>query len=418
MGLTVSARVRRQLVACGALAVVVLASAPAASAQDSLRISVVTMGPGEQVWERFGHNAIMVEDFTTGDARWYNYGMFSFASEDFWPRFLRGQMRYWMAGHDADWELRNYVAANRSVRVQELDLDSSQRRAMRDFLLWNAQPENKYYEYDYFRDNCSTRIRDAVDSIVGGALRAATESLPSGTTYRFHVRRLTAPSLAVYGGVELTMGRPADRPTSRWEEMWLPMALHDHLGAVRLHDSTGATRPLVKREVELFASTLPPPPSLPPTRWPALLVVGGVLGAALVRLGELAPGDRRARVGMQILGAAWSLFAGIAGSVLAFLQLLTEHFAAHANENLFQFSPLSLLLVVLVPLGFATRRRSSRAVTVVALAVAALSIGGVLVKLMPGPSQYNVEAIALALPIHLGLAVAVWRRAARPADST
>ena len=161
------------------------AVAPAPVPGSELRISVLTMGVGAASWERFGHNAIVVEDGRQGTATAYNYGMFSFRSENFLLRFVQGRMLYWMAGYDANDVVASYRRAGRSVWEQELNLTPAQRVAFRDFLEWNARPENKFYRYDYYRDNCSTRVRDAVDSILGGAFKAQMQD-PAEGTWRFH----------------------------------------------------------------------------------------------------------------------------------------------------------------------------------------------------------------------------------------
>ena len=169
------------------------------------------MGPGTAVWERFGHNAIRVTDARTGADTTYNYGMFDFAAERFFIRFAQGRMLYWTEGHRADREIAAYVRADRSVWIQELELTPAQRVALRDFLEWNSREENKYYGYDYYRDNCSTRVRDAIDRILGGVIEAQTASVPTGTTWRSHTRRLTSNDAIVYTGLN-TGPRPRHRP--------------------------------------------------------------------------------------------------------------------------------------------------------------------------------------------------------------
>ncbi len=135
-------------------------SAPPGS---ELTISVMTMGVGEEVWERFGHNAILVEDRRAGSSIAYNFGMFSFRQEHFLLHFLQGRMWYWMAGYPTEEEVPRYIAARRSVWQQELNLTPAERLAIREDLERNARDENKFYRYDYYLDNCSTRIRDVID---------------------------------------------------------------------------------------------------------------------------------------------------------------------------------------------------------------------------------------------------------------
>lgn len=386
----------------------------AASAQTpgaNLRISVITIGPGAEVWERFGHNAIMVEDTTTGDARWYNYGMFDFTAPDFWPRFLKGDMRYWMAGGDPRLELGAYIRHNRTVWVQELNLEPPQRLALKQFLEWNVLPENKFYHYDYFYDNCSTRVRDALDRVIGGAIRAQTDTLPSGTTFRAETRRLTESSVPVYVGIELGLGRPTDRPISRYEEMFLPLALHEHLRQVTLTSANGATRPLVKAEETLYRSTAEPPPAKPPSWWPWFLVAGVIVGGSLLALSTQLDTSALARMSFLVIGGAWTLFAGLGGLILAALWGLTDHNATYANENLLQLCPLALVLAFCLR-GVVRRADAPHPLAArIAVAVALSSLVGLVIKLLPGPSQVNWEILAFAVPVNLALAVALARQA-------
>ena len=145
--------------------------APADS--QALTVWLMTMGPGDAVWERFGHNAIRIRDERSGDDRVYNWGMFSLDQSGFVLRFLRGRMRYWMASEDAALTVDAYRSHNRSVTIQELALTGMQKLALLAFVQRNELPENRFYDYDYFLDNCSTRVRDALDVALGGVLATA-----------------------------------------------------------------------------------------------------------------------------------------------------------------------------------------------------------------------------------------------------
>ncbi len=377
---------------------------------SNLRISVITIGPGALVWERFGHNAIMLQDTRTGQAVWYNYGMFDFGAKDFWPRFMKGDMRYWMQGGQVRMELPFYFQSNRTVWVQELDLEPAQRLEIERFLAWNALPENKFYHYDYFRDNCSTRVRDAVDRVIGGAIREQTENIPAGTSFRSETRRLTESSLPVYVGIELGLARPTDEPISRYEEMFLPMALHRYLRDITVTGPDGETHPLVKSERTLYTSTATPPPMQPPMWWPWFLLAGLIVGGALYAMSRSFETSAPARTGFLVLGGAWTIFAGLGGLVLAALWGLTDHWATYYNENLLQLSPVALLLALTLP-RVAWRSRGPHPIAErLAMFVAISSLAGLALKLLPGPSQVNWEVIAFALPVNFGLAFAVIAR--------
>ena len=409
--------VRRPLLRC-ALALLAAFGLPAAlSAQEdtAVRVFVMTMGPGDLVWERFGHNALWVHDPRTGTDAAYNYGMFDFAQENFFKNFIQGRMRYWVAGIDAGRTLEHYAAMNRSVAVQELNLTPAQAASLADFLAANELPQNRFYRYDYYRDNCSTRVRDAIDRVLGGRLKAATAHVPSGATYRSHTERLTAAGPAdvpIFTALMGGLGPAADRPISRWEEMFLPGALHDRLGELRVPDASGRMVPLVLREREAVPSTRPAPPAAPPSWIPGYLVAGLALGGALALLAARARRSGAARFGFAAVAGLWLLFAGVGGWVLAGLWSLTDHTIAYRNENILQLSPLALPLVLLLPALAYGARWAARPARLLAAAMAALSVLGFVLQPLPGLDQANGWIIALALPVNLALAWAARRMSA------
>jgi hypothetical protein len=365
----------------------------------------MTMGPGRAVWERFGHNAIWIHDPVRGTDKAYNYGLFDLRQEKFLVRFLQGRMWYWMQGFPAQSYVDLYRRANRSVWIQELEMPPAARQELQEFLEWNERPENRFYHYDYYRDNCSTRVRDALDQALGGRIREQTAGLATGTTYRFHTQRLTANDPLVYTGLLLALGQPVDRPISAWEEMFLPLALRGHLRRVTVLGSAGREVPLVRSERTLFESTATPPPDRPPFWLPIYLGLGLVLGAATFGLGSAARSNRMARAGLFAVSSIWALTVGILGLVLAGLWAFTDHTAAYNNENVLHANLLALAMIWLVPRAVRRDSKSRRALGAAAI-VAGLSLVGLLLKLLPAFHQVNGEIIALALPIHLGVAAA------------
>jgi hypothetical protein len=379
-----------------------------------LRVYLMTMGPGAEVWERFGHNAIWIHDPSAEPDTTYNYGLFDFGQENFLLRFVRGQMWYWMAGIPAEPYVRSYVRDNRSVWLQELSLPPAARLELREFLRWNEQPDNRFYHYDYYQDNCSTRVRDAIDRVIGGAIKAQTASVATDRTYRFHTQRLTANDPPIFTGLLLALGPGVDRPISAWEEMFLPLALRDHIRAVTI-DGPGGTRvPLVTGERTLFVSTAVQPPPAPPTWLWRYLLLGTAAGALFAAAGGAARRRRVGRLSLSTGAIVWGVLAGLGGVVLAGLWAFTDHAMAYRNENLFQVNPLVLGLAVLVPLALAGSGRAGRWARMLALGLAGLAVVGLIIQALPGFDQVNGPIIALALPIHLGLALGL-RRALPPA---
>jgi hypothetical protein len=381
-----------------------------AESGSELTVYLMTMGPGRQVWERFGHNAIWIHDPVQGTDQAYNYGLFDFHQQNFLLRFIRGQMWYWMQGFPARSYLRLYVRDNRSVWLQELNLPPKSRLELQRFLEWNERPENRFYHYDYYRDNCSTRVRDALDRVLGGAIRSQTSTLATGTTYRFHTQRLTANDPLIYTGLLAALGHYVDRPISAWEEMFLPVKMRDHLRDVSIIGRDGRPLPLVKSEQTLFLSTAPDPPEAPPSWVGAYLGLGLLIGATILLLGRAASHRHLARYGFASAVAVWGLLIGVAGVVLGGLWGLTDHLAASRNENLFQMNPLALLLLSALLLLFRDGARVMPGLRVVALVLAGLSALGLVLKALPGFDQVNGPIIALALPVHLGIAAALFQK--------
>jgi len=386
---------------------------PAASPPSSdLTVSLMTFGPGAKVWERFGHNAIWIHDPVDGTDEAYNYGLFDFAQENFILRFVRGQMWYWMAGFPADRYVAQYQRDNRSVWVQELELTPRAKTQLQTFLRWNAEPEHRFYHYDYYRDNCSTRVRDAIDRATGGALLAQTRDVPSGATYRFHTQRLTANDPPIFTGLLLALGERVDRPISAWDEMFLPLKLREHVRRVTVPGPNGTRLPLVRSERTLFESSAPPPPPAPPDwlRW--YLAAGVTIGGVAWLFARRARTSAVASLGFALVAGGWALVAGLAGLVMAGLWGLTDHVMAGCNENLLQLNPLALLVLPGV-VGWRGRGGAAKLAGRAALVVAVLSGLGLVLQVLPGLDQVNGPVIALALPAQVGIAVGLRRLVGR-----
>jgi hypothetical protein len=362
-----------------------------------LKVTLLTYETGGLVFERFGHNALWIHDSARGTDRHYDYGRFDFDQKNFFLRFAQGKMWYSMGEDSLPGKyIQFYASEGRKIRAQELELTPSQRRELRDFLEWNIQPGNAQYAYDYYLDNCSTRIRDAIDRVLGGAIRRYGEQ-PSGFTWRDETRRLDEHNPFLYSGLMLALGQPVDEEMSRWEQMFLPIRLSEHLDSVQVAGPDGTLRPVVKSMQVIAEGGRWPVPARPSNWTWRYLAVGVVLGSLLMWLGGTSPRFFLA------LGTLWALLAGIAGLVVTWLSLLSGHRAAHQNENLLLFNLLALALAVVLPRairrGGPTRKTARR----LALVVAALAALGLLLKLVPAFNQSNLELIALALPAHAGL---------------
>lgn len=383
-------------------------------APGELTVYLLTMDHGDAVWEKFGHNAIWIRDRARGTDRVYNYGVFDFHSPGYWSRFVKGDWIYQIAASDIYNTVRQYRYLNRTVTAQELALTQEQARELQEFLEWNLRPENAEYLYDYYRDNCSTRVRDALDRVLGGALRRATEDQPSGTTYRWHSRRLLQGDVAPYTGIALALGTRVDRPITLWEEMFLPSKLRERVRELTVPAEDGRMVPLVRaEEVLVEAIGRAPEADAPRSLTWRYLVVGVGVGLLILAMGWVGEGRGIAgvtgRVAFSLLAGGWSLVVGFAGLLIAGLWFLTNHTFTYYNENLLQATPFSLLLTVLLPALAFRARWAARPALGIAAAVAIASVAGALLQLLPWFDQVNGEIVALLLPPHLAIALATFR---------
>ena len=392
------------------------AATPAPEPGSELEITLMTFGLGQEVFERFGHNALWIHDAADGTDVAYNWGLFSFRQPHFLQRFLTGDTKYWMGGEDANVMIAQYQSLGRPITLQRLNLTPAQRLALRDFIRWNEQGDNRYYRYDYFRDNCSTRLRDALDHALGGKLRAATDTIVTPFTYRRESVRLTDGDRPIQTGIDIALGRPADVPLTMWESFFIPMRLRDAVRDLTLPiGPNGAPARLVaeERHVAPFPGTalVPELETAPRLVW-RLLIVGVVLAATLAAIRIMAMSRRGAAWGFALVASVWSLLCGVIGVIIVLAWTMTRHVFWSWNENLFQVSPLSLALVVLVPLAL-LRGRATRAARVVAAAVLLLSAFGLLLSIIPG-GQENRAIVALFFPVHLVLAWAIAQPQVQP----
>jgi len=364
-------------------------AAPAAAP----RIGVITMEPGELFWERFGHDAIVVVDPASGKAVSYNFGFFDMSEPGFVGNFIRGYMRYYLVALPVEQDLASYRSEGRGVSVQWLRLDDEQARGLATALAINARPENARYRYDYFIDNCSTRVRDALDRALDGGLKKQLIGRSQGNSYRSESVRLAWPAKWMAFGFHLGMSGYGDRPLSRWEEAFIPMRLRDSLREVKLADG----RPLVASEQRLLPHRISlPPAEMPRWRVPALFS-GLLLALAVLWLGRRWPRP------LAAMAMSFWLLAGVTGVLMLYLWIGTAHVAGHGNENILLFNPLCLLLL---PGGWQLLRgrRGPASFRAFLWAVAGSAAIVAFLKFLPFRPQENVEWVLLLLPIHLALA--------------
>ena len=225
---------------------------------SQLTIYLITVDVGDNVWDNFGHSALRIVDDLAGSDTIYNWGVFEVRDGPvaFAYDFFIDELEYRLATQGTRREIDNYRAQRRSVWQDEIQLTAAQKQRLLARLNWNRAPENLYYDYDYFFDNCTTRIRDYLDEALDGAFFASVAA-QAGSTFRDQVRRHYASVQPISFSLDVIMNSNLDREMTGWESLFLPLNLRASLASMQVAEPlTGGLQPLFgDREILLSYET-------------------------------------------------------------------------------------------------------------------------------------------------------------------
>lgn len=359
-------------------------------------VTLATCGPGQELYEAFGHTAIRIHDPSLGLDVVYNYGTFDFDQPNFYWNFVQGRSLYMLAANRYSNFIRAYQYYNRSVREQYLNLTLPQKQALLDKLLWNAKVENRNYLYDYFFDNCSTRPRDVINDALGGTIEFDSTHLAEN---HLSIRELTDLYILKeqpWGdlGIDLCLGSVIDEPATAAQYMYLPEELEkafDNAFVVR----DGARIPLVsEKQVSFQAGQVSKQKS-----WFVPKIVFVILllfSAVFVTIFRAAKRSTRIFDGLVFMAFSFIGWNGI------FLWFFTNHFSADYNWNILWALPTNAIF------GFALLKKNRPKWTGhYALFLIVLYVGMLLGwNHLPQLLHHSLKFVVL---LHLFLAVGVFR---------
>ncbi|WP_299818288.1 DUF4105 domain-containing protein [uncultured Pontibacter sp.] len=300
------------------------------------KISLITCSSGDDLYAVFGHSAVRVQDPTLGMDVIFNYGTFDFNEPNFYLKFARGKLNYKLsAAHFQDF-VYNYAQENRSVFEQELNLTPEQKQKYWLFLTNNYLPANRFYLYDFFFDNCATRIRDGLEATFPDQIKFNIDHLDKDYSFRNLIDLYLPPQPWGDFGIDLALGAKIDREATPYEYMFLPDFLSQGFANATINQS-GQAVPLAGKPVAVF--TQEPPADKPfalftPTilSWALLLIV---VAATLLDIKK----KRRSRTLDTLLFFA----AGLLGILLLLLWFGTDHQATANNFNLLWAIPTHMV---------------------------------------------------------------------------
>jgi len=300
-------------------------------ADDTLQISLLTCSPGEELYSVFGHSAFRVKDPGSGLDKVFNYGTFNFGEKNFYLKFMRGKLNYYLSTQSFSDFMFNYQVENRSVYEQMFRLSEIQTRELYRELEINMAPQNRAYKYDFFWDNCSTRIRDKIESAFTASIQYPTTP---PLTFRDYLHKYLVTQPWSQLGIDLILGLPADKKTISREAMYLPMEM------MYVYDQTQVENLKICTPSE---NILPAPsvhytPGLFQPRWVLLLV----LAMTIVQF-RFIPDSTLFKIFSTVL----YVITGLGGLVIGFLWFFADHTTTDLNFHFLWANPLCLLY----PLG-------------------------------------------------------------------
>lgn len=358
-----------------------------------LRISLLTCGPGEDLYSLFGHSGLRVYDSASRRDIVYNYGTFDF-SEDFYFEFVKGKLLYAVTAETFEDFMYGYRMEHRSVAEQILQLDCAAKNRLSDALRNNARPENRQYLYHFFFDNCSTRPRDIVVANAGGPVQFKEIVPDPHPSFRNLIHEYLNRGKQYWSkfGIDLLLGSRIDRPVTNTEAMFLP----DYL--MKGFDSaTVAGTPLVASKKTVFDGNQQQEPEAA-TVTPLMLTL-----ALLLIFGLLSCLPRRSvQTVLDAFDTLFFLILGLLGVVMLIMWFFTDHDLCASNYNVLWAMPTHLVIAFVLTKRWAWVRKYFVVIAII-YALLILSWGFL-------PQQFNTAFLPLAVLAGLRSAVRAFKK--------
>ena len=309
-----------------------------ASLPEDTQISVITIGPGASLSDQFGHNAFRVKSNEAGFDVIYDYGRFDFDTPNFYLKFAQGKLLYEIGSNNFEPFYHHYRNQNRWLKEQSLNLNTTEKQAIFDFLQENIKPENRKYKYDFFFDNCATKIRDVLVDVLGNKLNYGNKYVTEDATFRQLIQKnLNANSWGSLG-IDAALGAIIDRKATPWEHQFLPEYIYKAAQVATIERPDGHVD-LVNRSTDLYISK---PVKKDANFLLSPLFVLGILSAFIIFI-TLRDFQKKQR--SRWLDGVIFLITGLIGLLLFLLWFATDHTATANNYNLLWAFPFNILFL-------------------------------------------------------------------------
>lgn len=309
---------------------------------ENVDFFLLTCSPSSEVYAQWGHSALRVVNHETGSDVVCNWGVFDFSTKHFAWKFAKGRLNYMLSLGSYQGFINSYAEENRWVQSQKINLNDEEKRRLMTLISDNLKPENVNYRYDFFFDNCATRIRDILEKTIGDKLLYPPIDPFEPMTFREHVDSYLLSSKWLNFGIDLLMGSSADKKVSMRDRMFLPLLLRDGLSELDVNRD-GKMIPLLTNPtivvnappqtatLELFDKTSP-------------TVIFSVFLIIVILLSALLRGVSANNVLDLFIYFIFSILAGM----MIFFNFFTDHIQMRMNYNIIWLSPFIILCLLAV----------------------------------------------------------------------
>lgn len=326
------------------------------------KLSLLTVGKGQDLASKFGHSAIRLQDPSLGIDEVYGYGTYNFEDPNFYLNFVRGKLDYTITRYPYHLFERSYTIEKRWIKEQQLDLNLEQRKAIIDFLETNLLPQNRLYKYDFLFENCATKIPEVFEKNLNSTLEFDYSHLDTQYTFRQLIHQnLNVNSWSNFG-IDLALGAVIDRKATPYEHLFLPLYVSEQMKHTKVDGN-----PIVKSESVLL--------DIPLTRETPFFILTPLfwLSLLLVIVVYISYKDYSKQQRTRWLDTFLFIITGLAGVLILFLWFFTDHLATKQNFNfLWAFAPNLLIAYYLFKKQTATWLRTYLFITLGLLVISVI----------------------------------------------
>lgn len=310
----------------------------ARSQQSDTTFYLITCGPGTEVYSHYGHSALLVT--TDKKSIVYNWGIFDFDAPNFAWKFSKGRLDYRLGFESLDHFLEEYFYDQRYVLSQKINVTAAEKRTMLDLIAVNLRPENVWYHYDFFYDDCSTRIRDLLEKAIGKNLVYPVEKEEEMPTFRDMINKYQVQYPWLQFGIDLLIGSPAEKKADLRARMFLPDDLMSGLSA-SLVIRNGQQTSLLESPVSLLDFN---PPVVKNYFLLSPFFIFSMCFIVVFFISFLI----RSRAGNNLLDFVIFFIFSLLAVLMIFFNFFTDHVQTHANLNIIWLNPVLFICFILI----------------------------------------------------------------------